>query len=106
MLYTLVFLRLRGNLVFPEGRRLPQFIWVSKAKAWRLQANRDAVDAHMTDVAKQMIYFPVAYTIVIIPIAIERLMGGNVPFEWVIFADSMFMSSGMHHFSKVGVARY
>lgn len=97
MLYMLVFLRLRGNITFPEGSRFPKFVWVSRAKAWKLQANRDAVDAHMTDVARQMIWFPVAYTIVIVPIAFGRFLsdaGTDVPFEWIIFADSLFMSSG------------
>lgn len=56
VLYVLVFLRLRGNIYTTEGSRLPRFQWVSRAKAWKLQANRDAVDAHMTDVAKQMIW--------------------------------------------------
>lgn len=97
VLYMLVFLRLRGNFVFTEGSRLPKFIWVPRAKAWKLQANRDAVDAHMTDVAKQMIWFPVAYTIVIIPITFGRFLsnaGSTMTFEWYIFADAFFMSSG------------
>lgn len=93
VLYVLVFLRLRGNIVIPDSSRVPKFIWVPPAKAWKLQANRDSVDAHMTDVAKQMIWFPVAYTIVIIPIAVDRFMS-DVPFPWLVFADSLFMGSG------------
>jgi hypothetical protein len=97
ILYVLVFLRLRGNIVIPEGSHVPRFIWVPRAKAWKLQANRDAVDAHMTDVAKQMIWFPVAYTIVIIPIAVDRFVSdadNEAPFPWLVFADSLFMGSG------------
>lgn len=97
VLYVLVFLRLRGNIVVPEGTRVPKFIWVSRSKAWKLQVNRDAVDAHMTAAARQMIWFPVAHTIVIIPIAVSRFVsdaGNNVPFAWIVFGGSLFMSSG------------
>ena len=97
VLYVLVFLRLRGNIVVPEGSHVPKFIWVPRAKAWKLQANRDAVDAHMTGAARQMIWFPVAYTIIILPITVDRFVSGTnhkVPFPWFVFADSLFMSSG------------
>ncbi|KAF8313496.1 hypothetical protein DL93DRAFT_2114128 [Clavulina sp. PMI_390] len=94
ILYVLVFLRLRGNIVFPEGSRLPRFIWVPRAKAWKLQMNRDAIDAHMVDSAKQMIWFPVAYTIIIIPIALGRFIHDS-PLGYVVFADSIFMLTGV-----------
>lgn len=95
ILYMLVFLRLRGNIII-EGWK-PRFKWVPRSKAWQLQATRDAVDAHMTALARQMLWYPVGYTIVIVPIAIARFISAgdtDVPFGWTVFADTLFMLSG------------
>ncbi|KAJ6530051.1 hypothetical protein DFH09DRAFT_1370837 [Mycena vulgaris] len=91
VLYTLVFLRMRGNVVM-TGTRL----------AFRKTASNEwlghQVDNRTMSVAKKMLLYPVAYTIVILPIAAARFSdwaGNDVPFEVTIFSDVVFLLSGV-----------
>jgi len=96
ILYTLTFLRLRGNL-YVEGRML-KFRRVSSSDSWKYIAGRDLLDLELTKVAKGMLGFPVMFTVVILPIAVCRFIewsGKPVPLEATIFAASLFNLTGV-----------
>ncbi|KAJ7314237.1 hypothetical protein DFH08DRAFT_895814 [Mycena albidolilacea] len=89
VLYTLIFLRLRGNIII-EGRRIT---FRRTGMAWR-----GSNDNHALIIAKQMLLYPVAYTIIILPIAASRFSsfaGLDVPFEVTIFTAAVFLLSGV-----------
>ncbi|TDL22657.1 hypothetical protein BD410DRAFT_788484 [Rickenella mellea] len=93
ILYTLVYLRLRGNIELIGGR--VRFISVSKSSNWQTETNES--QARITAITKQMLLYPVAYTILILPIATVRFSewtGHDVPFSVVIFTDFIFLLSG------------
>ncbi|KAF9647845.1 hypothetical protein BDM02DRAFT_3079599, partial [Thelephora ganbajun] len=91
ILYTLVFLRMRGNIVvsgFYIRFRL------AKNENWR---GRLFAQSYALKIARQMLLY-VAYTIVILPMAVARfceLSGRSVPFTVMIFSDVVFLLSGM-----------
>ncbi|KZP18679.1 hypothetical protein FIBSPDRAFT_1045985 [Athelia psychrophila] len=93
ILYTLVFLRLRGNIVISGsyiGFRIKH-----KSSGWR---RSDSADTQMMAVAKQMLLYPVAYTLIILPIAAARFSsfgGRQVPFAVTIFCDTVYQLSGV-----------
>jgi len=95
MLYALIFLRLRGNLLV-EGRKWSLRL-VPSSEAWQLQMGRDLVDAHMLKVASHMLLYPLAFVILILPITAIRMMenaGKTARFEVVIFAAIFFGLNG------------
>lgn len=95
VIYSLIFLRLRGNIIVHNWhisfRRAAVSMGIS---AWRGQGLENRALA----IAKKMLLYPVAYTIMILPIAASRFSsfaGQDVPFEVTIFADSVFLLSGV-----------
>ncbi|KAL5523555.1 hypothetical protein ACEPAG_7728 [Sanghuangporus baumii] len=97
ILYVLVFLKLRGNLLVAGGRF--RFRSVAKASAWMPYQNNETSDlrVHMVSVAKHMLLYPIAYMILIVPIAACRFAewtGHEVPFDAIVFSDSVFLLSG------------
>ncbi|KAI0741400.1 hypothetical protein C8Q80DRAFT_1109851 [Daedaleopsis nitida] len=94
IMYTLVFLNLRGN-VFVNGWRLTVRFHRDHA-----ETASKSVDTHVVNIAKGMLlYVPyiVAYTILLLPIAICRFAewtGHEVPFAATIFSDAIFLLSG------------
>ncbi|OCH89019.1 hypothetical protein OBBRIDRAFT_794688 [Obba rivulosa] len=102
VLYLLIFLNLRGN------------IWVN---GWRVSFSfpRDAeraasrgVDDHAMKVAKQMLLYPLSYTIMILPIGVCRFMewaGHDVPFTATIFSDAIYLTSGVANVILFAVTR-
>lgn len=94
ILYSLVFLRLRGNVVVNKWYIVFRRANKSKNASWR---GRDFADNQMMTVARQMLLYPVAYTIIILPIAVSRFSsfaGNEVPFGITIFCDTVFLLSG------------
>ncbi|KAF8142550.1 hypothetical protein K438DRAFT_680534 [Mycena galopus ATCC 62051] len=92
VLYTLVFLRLRGNIVFESGR-----LSFRKTSSARLPAGRGTQENRLLIISKQMLLW-VAYTIIILPIAAARFSsfaGQDVPFEVTVFCDTVFLLSGI-----------
>ncbi|KAJ6495634.1 hypothetical protein C8R47DRAFT_366042 [Mycena vitilis] len=90
VLYTLIFLRMRGNIVVERRRvsfrRAGLSTW--RGKQFQNQA---------LTIARQMLLYPVAYTIIILPIAASRFSsfaGHDVPFEVTMFSDAVFLLSG------------
>ncbi|KAL5485419.1 hypothetical protein ACEPAI_8061 [Sanghuangporus weigelae] len=97
ILYVLVFLKLRSNLLVAGGRF--RFRSVVRASAWMPNQNYETSDlrAHMVSVAKHMLLYPIAYMILIVPIAACRFAewtGHEVPFYAIVFSDSVFLLSG------------
>ncbi|KAJ7078845.1 hypothetical protein B0H15DRAFT_788534 [Mycena belliarum] len=90
ILYSAIFLRMRGNIVV-TGRRI-SIRW-SGISAWRGKQFENQASA----IAKQMLLC-VAYTIIILPIAASRLSsfaGNDVPFAVTIFSAAVFLLSGI-----------
>lgn len=89
ILYLMTFFRLRGNLV---------------RSGWKLKWRTvdDAADKYFSNdrtklVAKQMLLYPLAYAILVLPVAITRIIawsGTKVPFEVTIFSASVYLLSG------------
>lgn len=99
LLYSLVFLRLRGNILLVE--RGIRFRSVDKSTAWQIYSSQSTTDTHhanVVSVAKHMLLYPVAYTILLVPIAACRFAewtGREVPLGGVIFSDGIFLLSGL-----------
>ncbi|KAJ7232764.1 hypothetical protein B0H12DRAFT_1144763 [Mycena haematopus] len=88
--YILIFLRMRGNIMVFEGR----ISFQRTGTAWKGKQ----VDNQNLTIAKQMLLYPVAYTILILPIAAARFSafaGHDVAFEATIFSDAVFLLSGV-----------
>ncbi|KAK1216407.1 hypothetical protein PQX77_020960 [Marasmius sp. AFHP31] len=95
VLYCVILLRVRGNLVHNMGKWQLKFI--SKTESWRLGFARDLIDSAMLKLAQRMVWLPVAYTLLLIPITITRLTefsGRRVPFGATIFAAVVFNLTG------------
>ncbi|KAI0746923.1 hypothetical protein C8Q80DRAFT_1105630 [Daedaleopsis nitida] len=96
VLYTAILLRVRGNLVRTSERW--QLRFVPHGERWRLAIRRDVVDSSMMAVATRMVWYPVAYTILLLPVTIARFVsfsGHAVPFRVMIFADFVFNIQGL-----------
>ena len=99
ILYFLVFLRLRGN-VSVSGWHI-RFHHVQNGPGQDYSNNGlfhdGRRDPHLMQVARQMLWYPVAYTILVLPIAAARFSafnGKSVPLAVTIFTSSIFMLSG------------
>ena len=102
ILYSLVFFRLRGNITVSAGYK----IYFHRRPKVRVGRTRDGmyivtddqrIESHLTRVAKHMLWYPVAYTIIILPMACARLSsfnGTSVPFPVTIFANGIFLLHG------------
>jgi len=91
LLYSLIFLRMRGNIIV-EGRRI-SFRRTGLSR-WRGKQFENQALA----IARQMLLYPVAYTIIILPIAASRFSafaGNDVPFEVTVFSAAVFLLSGI-----------
>jgi len=96
VLYVLVFLKLRGNIVV-SGWRI-RFRRRVASTSWEMQTGKTMVDSQLMSIAKQMLWYPVAYTVLILPIAACRYAdwaGHTVPFQVTIFSDTVFLLSGL-----------
>ncbi|KAI9064117.1 hypothetical protein FKP32DRAFT_1591529 [Trametes sanguinea] len=92
IMYTLVFFRLRGNVLLHGWRLSFRF------RRGPTEPASKSVDTHAMNVAKGMLLYPVAYTILLLPIAISRFsewMGHEVPFAVTIVCDAIFLLSGL-----------
>ncbi|KAF8608910.1 hypothetical protein BDV93DRAFT_433097, partial [Ceratobasidium sp. AG-I] len=95
VVYTMIFFRLRGNLI-AEGYKI-RILSVDSSRAWNLEAGRAVLESHTMSVAWQLMWYPVSYTFSILPIAASRwaeFSGSSVPFPVKMFASVVFMLSG------------
>jgi hypothetical protein len=103
--YTLVQtkLRLRGNIIDSgSGVRLR---WVKLSSGWKEQ---DPVESFVMTVARQMLWYPVAYTLIILPIAACRwaeFSGKTVPYWVTVFSGVIFGLSGKPFFNPCLIDR-
>jgi len=96
IIHSIVFLRLRGNLSGDSWRNI-RFRRIPSSDRWALKLARDEVDSKMYKVAMQLMWYPLIYTIGIIPIAVARFVefsGHVVPFWLTISADFLFNLNG------------
>ena len=102
ILYSLVFFRLRGNISVSAGYKLsfhqrPKFR-ISKAEDGTYIMTDDRhVASYLTTVAKHMLWYPIVYTILVLPVATSRLStfsSLSVPFSVTIFTAAVFMLHG------------
>jgi len=102
ILYLLVFFRLRGNISVSAGYK----IYVHRSPKLRVGRTSDGtyiitddrrVESHLTRVAKHMLWYPLAYTVLVLPMAASRFSafsGASVPFSVTIVTASVFMLHG------------
>jgi hypothetical protein len=89
ILHVLVFLVCRGNMTL-KGWRMSFHIHARQRPA-------DVFEDKGMAIAKQMSLYPLAYSILIIPLAISRLAassGHTVPFEEIVFCETVYLLSG------------
>ncbi|KAA1473670.1 hypothetical protein DENSPDRAFT_741383, partial [Dentipellis sp. KUC8613] len=100
VLYTFSLLRVRGNLIRDiNGRWRLRF--VPRGESWQLAIGRDMIDAAMVRVASIVVWYPVAYTLLILPITIARFAsyaGAQVPTWATLLCDVIFSLSGFVNF--------
>ncbi|KAJ3824312.1 hypothetical protein EV361DRAFT_654110 [Lentinula raphanica] len=70
ILFTFILLRVRGNLLITNGRWTLQH--VRRCDSWQLVFTRDLIDTAMLRFAQTMVWFPIAYTILLLPSGIAR----------------------------------
>lgn len=101
-LYSLVFLRLRGNITHSGGYRI-YFQQRPKVRVGRTSTGTyitsydRRVESDLTAMAKQMLWYPIAYTVLVLPIGATRfytVSHGAVPFSVTIATAALLMLSG------------
>ena len=102
VLYLLVFFQLRGNITLSGGYKI-HFHKRPKVRVGRtndgayIVTDDRRVESHLTTVGKQMLWHPIAYTILVLPFAIARyssFSGGSVPFSVTTFTAAIFVLGG------------
>ncbi|KAI0686847.1 hypothetical protein BC835DRAFT_1223520, partial [Cytidiella melzeri] len=90
VLYSLVYLKIRGNIIVAGSRMRIRF-----------RRSTDVINGLAADgqilFPKMLIVYQVAYTVIILPIAVVRFMawnGQDVSFEATIFTDTVYLLSG------------
>ncbi|KAG9096764.1 hypothetical protein FRC06_008341 [Ceratobasidium sp. 370] len=95
VIYTMIFFRLRGNLV-AEGYKI-RVLSVASSRAWNLETGRAVMESKTMTIAWQLMWYPLSYTVLILPIAASRwteFSGAKVPFPAKIFGSVVFLLSG------------
>ncbi|KAL4247484.1 hypothetical protein ABKN59_007951 [Abortiporus biennis] len=95
-LYVAILCRVRGNLIYSGSRW--HFRYVPRGESWQFASSRDIIDTAMLRVARRMVWYPVAYTIFLLPVTIARFIefgGEHVPFAATMFADTIFNLQGI-----------
>ncbi|KAF7800361.1 hypothetical protein EIP86_011611 [Pleurotus ostreatoroseus] len=95
ILYVGILLRVRGNLIHSKSGWHLRF--VPRHERWQLAINRDWLDSSMLTVAARLLWYPISYIILLLPISFSRLYafgGDEVPFGVTIVADTLFDLQG------------
>ena len=102
ILYFLVFFRLRGNITLSAGYKI-EFHRRPKVRVGRtsngtyIVTDDQRVESHLTRVAKHMLWYPVVFAVIIVPMASARFStfnGASVPFFVTICAAGLFLLHG------------
>jgi hypothetical protein len=100
--YLLVFFRLRGNISLSAGYK----IYFHRRPKVRIGRTSDGayivtddrrVESHLTRVAKHMLWYPLVYTVLVVPQAAARFAefsGSSVPFPVTVSAAVLFLLHG------------
>jgi len=97
ILYILVLLRVRGNLV-RDRNHIWRLRFVGVGNEWKLSITRDAIDNSMNKVAHKLVWYPISYAIIVVPISITRIAdfnGANIPFWATALTDVLFNLMGL-----------
>jgi len=92
VLYVIVLLRVRGNLIQDTAGKW-SFQWIPRSESWRLGFVRDYLDSCTVKLAAIIVWYPVTYTVLVVPISIARFAsyaGVRVPNGFTFFADLIF----------------
>ncbi|KAG9050692.1 hypothetical protein FS837_003030 [Tulasnella sp. UAMH 9824] len=95
ILYTLIFLRLRGNIVL-EGRSM-RFRSRTKPRMSDTCGGHQDTESYALKIARRMLWCPVIYTAIVLPVAVCRWIefgGGDVPLAATFATDGIFLLSG------------
>lgn len=93
ILYTLVFLALRGMLVIRGGIRFT----LNPEERWKDQSN-STYQRFMASIARSMLWYPAAYILFLVPYSVTRLLsigGYTIPFQAVVFAFVCWFALGV-----------
>jgi hypothetical protein len=93
ILYLLVFLRLKGNEAVLKWHR-----GMVGTKATKTDREREYDDSKLLSIGRHMLLYPIAFTIMFIPIAVVRFSawtGRSIPLEFTIFSSSLSLLSGI-----------
>ena len=100
--YLLVFLRIRGNITVSAGykmyfHRRPKVRLGRTSGGTYILTDDRRLESQVTTVARQMLCYPLAYTILVLPIAVAQYRaacGAHVPFPVIVSTDALYMLSG------------
>ncbi|KAJ6572008.1 hypothetical protein B0H19DRAFT_1132179 [Mycena capillaripes] len=95
-LYTATLLRARGNLLKVDGCWKLRFL--PAGESWKLEFGRDFTDSASLRLIQHMIWYPVAYGLLLLPIAAVRLTsfaGMDPPFVVTALAAFIFNLAGL-----------
>jgi len=102
ILYSLVFFRLRGNISVSNVYKIT-FHRRPKVRAGRtcggtyITTDDRRIESHLTTLAKHMLWYPIVYSILVLPVAASRFSefsGRPVPFSVTMIVASVFMLHG------------
>lgn len=102
ILYLLVFFRLRGNISVEAGYKI-SFHERPKVRVGRttngtyIVTDDHRVESHLTTVAKHMLWYPLVYTVLVLPQAAARyagFSGAPVPFAVTVATAVLFLLHG------------
>ncbi|KAF6757214.1 hypothetical protein DFP72DRAFT_249870 [Ephemerocybe angulata] len=94
VLYSIVFLVLRGTLKIHGGIRLT----LDPNSRWSRNVEDDTYNRFIARVARSMVWYPVAYVALLVPYSITRLLelsGFLVPFQALVFACACWFMLGV-----------
>lgn len=102
VLYLFVFLRLRGNVTVSAGYKMyfhqrPKVMLGRTGGGTYILTDDRRLESQVTTVAKQMLCYPLAYTILVLPIGVSLYSassGAPVPFPVIASTAALFMLSG------------
>jgi len=96
LLYVIVLLRVRGNLIHDTAGKW-SLQWIPRSESWQLGFVRDYLDSCTVRLAAIIVWYPVTYTVLIVPISIARFAsyaGARVPHGFTFLADLIFALGG------------
>jgi hypothetical protein len=102
ILHLLVFFRLRGNITISAGNkfhfhRRPKVMVGRRSDGTFFVTDDRRVESHLTKVAKHMLWYPLVYIVLVLPMVAARFSafsGAPVPFPVTITTAAVFMLHG------------